>query len=87
MNKDIVIKKLEDILNSYTAVSPIDHSCDIMGGPLLLSERDAASFFLDIKKEFTVDLNKLIPDLIVYSLDDIADKLLELCVENNVCCV
>jgi hypothetical protein len=87
MYKEIVIKKLEEFLRSYTAISSIDYSSDIMAEPLLLSDRDAASFFLDIEREFKVDLNKLMPDLIVYSLEAIADKLSALCRDNNVCCV
>jgi hypothetical protein len=87
MNKEIVFRKLEEFLSTYTAVSPIENNIDIMGEPLLLSERDAASFFLDVEKEFKVDLNELIPNLIVYSLEDIANKLLALCNENNVSCV
>jgi hypothetical protein len=85
MNKDIIIKELEALLNSYTAVLPIDHNSDIMGEPLLLSERDAASFLLDVEKAYKIDLNKLIPDLFVYSIDTVANRLLELVGENNVC--
>jgi hypothetical protein len=81
MNKEFIIEKLENLLSSYTAMSRIDHSSDIMAEPLFLSECESTSFFLDIEKEFTVDLNKLIPDLTVYSLDAVADKLFELCRE------
>jgi hypothetical protein len=87
MNREIVLNKLENLLSSYTVVSPITHNNDIMTDPLLLSDRDAASFFLDVEKEFKIDLNKLIPDMIVYSLDNIADILIEVSVENNVCYV
>jgi hypothetical protein len=87
MNRELFLLKLEELLRIYTAVSTIPHSNDIMSEPLLLSERDTASFFLDVEKEYKIDLNELIPDLIVYSLDTIADKLSALCRDNNVCCV
>jgi hypothetical protein len=87
MNKENILRKLEELLSEYTAVLPIVHSSDIIAEPLLLSEREAASFFLDVEKEFQIDLNKLIPDLSVYSISAIADRLLVLCSKDNVCCV
>jgi hypothetical protein len=87
MDREIVVKKLEELLSAYSATSLMQNGSDIMSAPLLLSEREAASFFLDVEKEFKVDLNELIPDLFVYSIDAVANKLLELCGENSVCYV
>jgi hypothetical protein len=83
MNREIILVKLDEILGTYISVSSIEYSRDIMDEPLFLSERETASFFLDVEREFAVDLNKLIPELIIYSINTITDKLLELCKENN----
>jgi hypothetical protein len=87
MYKENILIKLEELLSAYTRVSPISYDSDIMGEPILLSERDAASFFLDVEEEYKIDLNQLISDLIVYSISAIADRLLVLYSKDNVCCV
>jgi hypothetical protein len=79
MNREIVLGKLEELLSAYTDNSAIDQSSDIMAKPLLLSDCDSAAFFLDVEREFTVSLNILVPDLSIYSINSIADKLFELC--------
>jgi hypothetical protein len=84
MNKEIVLMRLKELLSAYTAESPIEQSNDTMTEPMSLSECDAASFFLDVEKEYKVQLDELIPDLIVYSLDAIAGNLIKLCKVNNV---
>jgi hypothetical protein len=87
MNRENVKAKLGELLSVYTTASSIDHSCDIMAEPLLLSERETASFFLDVVGIFSVDLNELLPNLSIYSIDAIANKLLDLREESNVCCL
>jgi len=89
MKKETVLKKLEILLSVYTKESSFDCDGDIMARPLLLSPYDAAAYFLDIEREYAVDLNDVIPCLTVYSLNNIADKIIELCATksvNELCC-
>jgi hypothetical protein len=87
MTRENVKTKLNELLSVYITASSIDHSCDIMAEPLLLSEQETASFFLDVGGIFSVDLNELVPNLSIYSIDAIADKLLDLREDSNVCCL
>jgi len=79
MKKETVIKKLEILLSMYTEKTYTNYDADIMAKPLLLSPCDTASYFLDVEREYNVNLNKVIPCLTVYSINNIADKILELC--------
>lgn len=81
ISKTTVVEKLEQLIKSYIDETEFSLSDDIMGKPLFLSAHELASFFLEIEETFSVDLNKLLPNLDMFSLDSIAELIVTLCDE------
>jgi len=78
MSKETILKKLEPLLGIYAKEFFVNYDSDIMESPLSLSACDSAAFFLDVERELTIDLNELIPCLSIFSLNAIADRIIEL---------
>ena len=73
------MERLNRLIAEYAEGREIDPKADLMASPVLMPIHSMAALFLNIEKEFEIDLNKLIPALTVYSPDEIAGKLDELC--------
>lgn len=78
MNKELILEKIEQIVYIYTNGEKTDPYIDLMAKPVSLPPHDMAALFLDIEKEFSVDLNKLVPYLEVYSKNKIVERIADL---------
>lgn len=75
MNRDSALKRLMQLISVYADDRGIDNSADLMGYPVNLPPHEMAALFLDIEKEFSVDLNQLLPELELFSVNEIAEKI------------
>ena len=75
MNKEFVFERLKQLIIVYTYPTLPERNSDIMGNPCFMPAHDAAAFFIDIEKEFSIDLNELLPFLKTFSMDDIAERV------------
>ena len=71
MNKELILEKLCNIISMYISETKFHFDNDIMGYPIFLPAHEMADLFLCIEKEFAVDLNDLIVNLNVFSLNAI----------------
>lgn len=77
MEKDIVMKKLAEIVGEYSVKNIGYYGKDLMDKPAPIPPYDMAALFVDIEKEFDIDLNDLIPKLEVYSVEKIAESIMD----------
>ena len=75
MEKELILKRLNCLIDIYTDGADFQADKDLMAKPISLLPYEMASLFLDIEKEFAVDLDKLVPDLITFLPNEITDKL------------
>ena len=75
MEKESVLEKLNCIIGVYANDTEVQANKDIMGKPLSLLPYEVAALFLDIEKEFAIDLDKLVPKLVTFSPNEIAERL------------
>ncbi|WP_041703695.1 hypothetical protein [Lachnoclostridium phytofermentans] len=75
MKKDLISERLEQIICIYTNCRKIEPDIDLLAKPISLPPHDMAALFLDIEKEFGIDLNKLVPDLAIFTPSLIAKKI------------
>lgn len=78
MSKELVLDKLYQIISAYTCIAKPDSNSDMMAKPLSFRPHEMAAFFLEIEKEFAIDLNELMPKLKLFSLKAIAEEIFEL---------
>lgn len=79
MKKEMIREKLDNIIDSYAYGNKVEVDADLMAKPVSLPSYDMAALFLEIEREFSVDLDQLVPVLEVYSPNQIAGKVMELC--------
>lgn len=78
MEKSFIVERLNHLIGSYTDINKIEPGRDLMGEPASLPTYDMAALFLDVEREFDVNLNELIPGLGIFSPNEIADRILSL---------
>lgn len=79
MKKELISKRLEQLIRIYTNGRKVAPDSDLMAKPIALPPYDMAALFIDIEKEFGVDLNKLVPALVAFSPNLLAEKIGSLC--------
>ncbi|MCL1878987.1 MAG: hypothetical protein FWF80_09015 [Defluviitaleaceae bacterium] len=76
MDKKLISENLERIMSPYKKDMEIEFDKDIMGAPLFLPAYEMAALFLDIEKEFSINLDSVIPSLYSFSFNAIVDRVL-----------
>lgn len=79
MKKELISERLEQIICLYTNGRKAGPDIDLMQKPISLAPHDMVALFLDIGKEFDIDLNKLVPDLAAFSPSLLAKRIGVLC--------
>lgn len=75
MDNDLIMKRLNSIVSLYSGGRKTDPGGDLMGEPVSLSPYNMAALFLDIEKEFSLNLDELISGLDLFSPTEIAAKI------------
>lgn len=83
MDYNLILKKLNNIVSLYAGNRKVDPDRDLMAQPLALAPYSMAALFLDIEKEFSVDLDELISGLGLFSLNEIAAKIKDIYSSGN----
>lgn len=78
MDKELVQDRLNCLIKRYSFGRIVELDKDLMSGPVNLAPYDMASLFLDIKREFSIDLNELVPKLNMFSISEISNIIKEL---------
>lgn len=64
------------IISKYTSKDIIDTKSALTKSPYLLNPREIASIFMDIEKEFKIDLNLIIDDKFDFSIDSTVERII-----------
>lgn len=75
MDNDLILKKLNNIVSLYIGDRKVDPDRDLMAQPAALAPYSMAALFLDVEKEFSVNLDELISGLDLFSPNEIAAKI------------
>lgn len=79
MDKELVLERLDRLIYPYNGGMKAEPGRDLMAGPASLPPYSMAALFLDIEKEFSLDLDELVPGLEMFSPNELADKIMALC--------
>lgn len=74
---DRMDERLDAIISVY--VKEYDAEKDLMAEPVYLEAFNMAALFLDIQKEFQIDLNQLIPKLNLFTRNEILAQIKLIC--------
>jgi len=75
MERELITEKLERLIAEYIGDIKMDNDSDLMAQPAVLQPHSMAALFLDIEREFSIDLNALVPRLNLFSPRAITDEI------------
>lgn len=78
MDIDYINNKLRLIVSKYTLIEALDTNTPLTSSPYFMEARSLAAIFLEIEKEFNVDLDEVFDRDIDYSINSIASAVFSL---------
>ena len=75
MEHNLILSKISTIAGKYTSAEKIEIDIPLTSEPYYLDARSLTAVFIDIEREFKVDLNKIFSQPMDYSLIMIANAV------------
>ena len=75
MEYSLILDKISAIAGKYISIEEIEMNTPLTSKPYYIDARSLAAIFLDIEREFEVDLNKVFDHPLDYSVSTIANAV------------
>jgi acyl carrier protein len=75
MDRSLILDKISAIAGKYISTEEIEIHTPLTSKPYYIDARSLAAIFMDIEREFGVDLNKVFDQPLDYSVSTIANAV------------